>query len=319
MARPSSFIEAQAECQPDLSNQLNLWIQYLETEKYASIHTVRAYLTDVAHFLAFLTRHHAEQPGLSAVADADIRDFRAWLSRKANEGVVAASRARSLSGVRNFYTWLDRNGVLHNPTAGRLSTPKLPRKLPKAMTIDQVFKILSDSLDKDADWDVLRDRALIALLYGSGLRIAEALSLRVKDIESADGMLCVLGKGKKERMVPLLTPVKRIIQTYQDALIAQGISRKSDQPIFIGKRGGVLNAGVAQRSIREIRHRYGLPDSFTPHALRHSYATHLLAEGMNMREIQELLGHVSLSTTQRYTDVDIEALMRIHKTAHPRS
>lgn len=311
MAHPSSFLIAQNECKEDLKSALNAWISYLETEKFASSHTIRAYLTDIAHFLSFLTRYHAEEPCLATVSAYDLRDFRAWLSKKAGQGVATTSRARSLSGVRNFYNWLDNNGVLHNPTARHLAMPKLPKKLPRAVAAAPLLAMLQALKMDDAR---ARDYALVMLLYGSGMRISEALSLNIADLNVNQGVIRVTGKGNKQRDVPYLTPVKEAVNAY----LAMRALGDSTAPVFIGAQGGRLHAGVAQRDMRNLRREFGLPETLTPHALRHSFATHLLAEDMNLREIQELLGHASLSSTQRYTDVDTTRLMEIHKKAHPR-
>lgn len=311
MARPASFLEAYHCCAPDLKEGLERWITYLDTEKYASAHTMRAYLTDMGHFLSFLSGHLGLAPGLADVADCDLRDFRAWLSKKAGQGAAATSRARSLSGVRNFYNWADKNGLLHNPNAARLQPPKRPHKLPRAIEVQGLLALLR-VLSTRTDRQGRQDYALVLLLYGSGLRISEALSLNVGDITG--DTLRIMGKGRKEREVPLLRPtmdaIADILQTRPGA--------ESGAPLFIGARGGRLNPGVAQRRMRDLRREFGLPETLTPHALRHSFATHLLAEDMNLREIQELLGHASLSTTQRYTEIDTSRLLEIHKKAHPR-
>ena len=312
MARPAVFLKGYEASADNLRGCLENWITYLETEKFASQHTIRAYLTDIGHFLSFLSRHLGGKPGLADIADCDLRDFRSWLSKKAGEGAQATSRARSLSGVRNFYTWADKNGILHNPNPDRLQTPKTPHKLPRAVDAGRLLALLK-SLAARSDTQARRDYALILLLYGSGLRIAEALSLHIGDIDGDS--LRITGKGGKQREVPLLIPALRAIEDYLQTRKGAG----AEEPLFTGSRGGRLNPGVAQRRMRDLRREFGLPETLTPHALRHSFATHLLAEDMNLREIQELLGHASLSTTQRYTDIDTTRLLEIHKKAHPRA
>ena len=308
---------ALALCASDLQQRLHQWQDYLAHEKHASRHTVRAYCGDISSFITFLHSHLGEAPAMHHVADAHVRDFRAWLSRKAMEGAGNASRARSLSGLRNFLRWLDTNGHGHNAQIKIINTPKLPRKLPRPLHENQAERLIdaADLLVKE-DWVGQRDRALFTLLYAAGLRIDEALSLNIKDMPNTeDRFITVRGKGGKERRVPILPIAKQTLRAYLDQCPYEATP---ERPIFIGKRGGRLNQGVAQKAMRDLRGVLGLPDTATPHALRHSFATHLLQNGANLREIQELLGHASLSSTQRYTDVNAEELLKIHKQFHPR-
>ncbi len=305
-----------ALCAGDLKNQLEKWQDYLQFEKQVSRHTLRAYSSDVSHFISFMADHLGEPPCLNNLSDIKIRDFRAWLAQKAMQGSGNASRARTLSGLKNFMSWMDKNGVMHNPALGVLRTPKLPHKLPKPLLEKQAFNLLdSTELIESQDWISLRNRALFTLLYGCGLRIDEALSLNMKDLPK-DGFLKVLGKGSKERMVPVIASVSRALDNYLECL---PYNNDPQAPLFVGQKGKRLNQGVAQKAMRDLRALAGLPENATPHALRHSFATHLLQNGANLREIQELLGHSSLSTTQRYTEVDTSELMRIYKSAHPRA
>lgn len=304
-------------CGPDLADQLHKWQDYLQHEKQVSPHTFRAYCSDITHFITFMNEHHGKAPSLETIADASITDFRAWLSRKAIGGAGNASRARSLSGIKNLINWLDRNGILHNAALKVLRSPKIPRKLPRPLHESQAFEVLENAnlLTKE-DWIGQRDRALFTLLYGCGLRIDEALSLNISDIPPDDLPLRVIGKGRKERIVPIIPIVRNTL----NAAIAQcPYDTSPDQPIFRGQRGGRLSQGMAQKSMRTLRVTLGLPETATPHALRHSFATHLLQNGANLREIQELLGHASLSSTQRYTDVNAKEMLRIYKAAHPRA
>lgn len=308
--------ETLAICAPDLQARLEQWTDYLRHEKALSRHTLRAYHSDIAHFITFLREHFGEPPGLNTLSQVTIRDFRSWMSNKANTGAGNASRARSLSGIKNLLNWLDKNGIMHNAAIQTVRSPKLPHKLPKPLHEKQAFRVLEDAglLIKD-DWIEQRNRALFTMLWGCGLRIDEALSLNIADLPR-DGFMRVLGKGGKERQVPVLGVVEQALTTY---LALCPFPEKSDRPIFVGARGGRLNQGVAQKAMRDLRMSLGLPGNATPHALRHSFATHLLQNGANLREIQELLGHASLSTTQRYTEVDAKKLIEIHKAAHPRS
>lgn len=307
-----------ALCAADLQIQLTRWQDYLAHEKHVSRHTLRAYCADLSHFVSFLAQHLGNPPGLADVSDAKLRDFRAWLSRKAMEGTGNASRARSLSGLKNFLRWLDKNGVLHNAAISVIQSPKLPRKLPRPLEEKQSFEMLESAnlLVKD-DWTGLRNRTLFTLLYGCGLRIDEALSMNIKSIP-APGIseLRIIGKGSKERLMPMIKPVEVLLRHYLDLHPHRD---EPNAPLFLGVRGGRLNAGVVQKTMRDLRVSLGLPETATPHALRHSFATHLLQNGANLREIQELLGHASLSTTQRYTDLNAKELISIYQNAHPRA
>lgn len=300
-------------CAPDLAEALGKWERWLRSEKNVSPHTLRAYRQDVGQFVGFLAGHHEKAVGLNALSDADIRDFRAWLSRRSMDGAGAASRARSLSGVRNLIRWLDREGILHNAALAIVRSPKQPHKLPRALHEKQAFRI-TDAPEGGEDWVSLRDRALFMLLYGSGLRVGEALGLDIKHLPR-DGFLRVMGKGRKERQVPVLAVVERTLNEY---LHACPFPETPDRPLFPGERGKRLNQGVAQKAMRTMRNALNLPETATPHALRHSFATHLLQNGANLREIQELLGHASLSTTQRYTEIDGAELLKVYNKAHPR-
>ena len=295
---------------PDLSAKLDEWRRWLAVEKNVSRHTLRAYSADVMQFLTFLMHHHGKPPSINDLAAVDIRNFRAWQSRLHMDDLCNASRARSLSGVKNFLKWLDREGVMHNAAISVMRSPKLPRKLPRPLQEKQAFTVLHESGEAET-WLAKRDRALFTLLYGAGLRIDEALSLNIKNLPR-DGLIRVMGKGQKERQVPILDIVEQEINKYRADC---PFPETPDRPLFLGAQGKRLNQGVAQKVLRELRNSLGLPENATPHALRHSFATHLLQNGANLREIQEMLGHVSLSTTQRYTDINAKELMDVYKKA----
>ncbi len=299
----------------DLEQAHQKWMVWLQHEKHVSPNTFRAYESDVRQFFEFLAHHHAGELSINRLSGAKLSDFRAWLSRKAMDGASSASRARSLSGVKNFLNWMDKQGIAHNASIKNLRGPKLPHKLPRPLEQPQAFRLI-DGVEDHAklDWLGLRDKALFVLLYGCGLRINEALSLNINDLPR-DGFIRVLGKGRKEREVPVLKGVEKALKAY---LAECPFPQTKDRAVFVGEKGARLNQGVAQRVLRNMRGVLNLPETATPHALRHSYATHLLQNGANLREIQELLGHASLSTTQRYTEVNAEELMRIYKAAHPR-
>nr|WP_274389766.1 tyrosine recombinase XerC [Azospirillum doebereinerae] len=302
---------------PDVQDTLVHWQRWMESERNVSPHTLSAYVTDVAEFLRFLTEYRGgSPPSMNDLAGMKAGEFRAWLSRLAMDGLVGASRARKLAAVRNLFRWMDRDGRLHNPAIATLNTPKVLRPVPRPLTEIDTDRFLDEAeQDREEPWIGKRDRALFTLLYGCGLRISEALGLARKDAPLGES-LRVTGKGRKERMIPVLPAVTEAVQAYLDTC---PFTLAPDGPLFVGVRGGRLNAGIAQHQMQKLRGLMGLPDSATPHALRHSFATHLLADGGDLRAIQDLLGHASLSTTQRYTDVESEQLMNVYRSAHPRA
>ncbi len=302
---------------PDLEDRFNAWVEFLKYEKHYSKHTLRAYSKDVLYFFEFLTNHLGKPPSMNDLGDTSIGDFRNYLSKRLMEGASNATRARQLSSIRSFMKWLDKNGFLHNAAVGLIRTPKQHRKLPKPLPEKQAKELINahEQLGNQEEWIAYRDQALFTLLYGCGLRIDEALQLNFKT-RPQNGSVRVLGKGGKERIVPVLPIVEKMIDDYMRHC---KYNFADDTPLFLGARGGRLNQGVIQRQLRTIRANLGLPASTTPHALRHSFATHLLVHGGNLRVIQELLGHASVSTTQRYTDLDQEQLLEVYKHAHPRA
>ena len=310
MASPFDLESAVAD---DLYTAVTTWQTWLKIEKNVSKHTFRAYTSDLGQFLNFLREHYDGEVGLNTLSSTTLTDFRSWLSRKSMDGLKASSRARSLSGIKNFLSWLDKNGYMHNAFIGLVRTPKLAHKLPRPMEEVQAFRLLFDKATDD--WVSLRDRALFTLLYACGLRINEALALNISDLPQ-DDFLRVMGKGRKERQVPILPIVVTALNEYRAAC---PYTETPNRPLFMGERGKRLNQGIAQKSLRDVRAELHLPDTATPHALRHSFATHLLQNGANLREIQELLGHSSLSTTQRYTEINAEELIKIYKSAHPKN
>ncbi len=317
MAQPTCIKnDTIGKCAGDLADQLLKWADYLRYEKKVSPHTLRAYGADVSHFINFMFDHLSKQPCLNDISELDIRDFRSWLSKKTIQKSSNASRARSLSGVKNLLTWLDKQGIVHNAAIKTVRSPKLPHKLPRPLLADQAINVIDNAgMLENHDWIGVRNHALFMLLYGCGLRINEALSLNLNDLPR-DGFLRVMGKGQKERLVPTLPLVETTLDKYINEC---PYSNAPNRALFLGSRGGRLNQGVAQKAMRDIRVILGLPENATPHALRHSYATHLLQNGANLREIQELLGHASLSTTQRYTEINAEEMLKIYKSAHPRA
>jgi integrase/recombinase XerC len=294
------------------------FLDWLARERQASPLTVAAYARDTAAFLGFLTRHLGAEPDLPALAALRQADLRAWLAAEAEAGAGNATRARHLAAVRSFFRFLARRHGLANAAPGLLATPRVPRPLPRALAPSEALAAArQEGAAQDNPARAARDIALFTLLYGSGLRIAEALALDVRDapLPGGEGGLRVLGKGSKQRIVPVLPAARQAIAEW----LALHPCATPDAPLFVGARGGRLDAAVAQRVLRHYRRLAGLPEHATPHALRHSFATHLLEGGADLRAIQELLGHASLSTTQRYTSVDATRLLAVWRAAHPRA
>ena len=306
-----------------LGAALRAWRDWLKSERRLSAHTLTAYEHDVAAFLGFMTTYLGKPPNLDALARLKPAEFRAWLAERAREGMARTSTARAFSSVRSFFRFLDKRGLAHNASIGAIQTPKLPRSVPKALTERDMDDLLDAPAEVERDpWLDLRDAAVLLLLYGAGLRIGEALSLSKGTVEgllkAGQDTLSVTGKGNKTRLVPLLPQALEALAAYRDACPYLP-ARRPDEAFFIGARGGALDPAIVQKRVREIRRGLGLADSVTPHALRHSFATHLLGAGGDLRTIQELLGHASLSTTQRYTDVDSARLSQVYRAAHPRA
>ncbi|GLQ59177.1 tyrosine recombinase XerC [Gluconobacter japonicus] len=304
------------------------WTEWLTHERRSSLRTVEAYRHDIVLALAFFEQHLGGDVDLTSLAKLSLADLRAWLAhetarsekptrRATNADSRARSRARRVSALRSFYRYLAIRFDISNPAPGLLATPRLKKRLPRPLGQEQALAA-PEGISDDAYTSAaaLRDKALFTLLYGTGLRIGEALALDVRDLSNAgENMLRVVGKGGKERLVPLLPAVRETLETWK----AAHPSPSPDAPLFCGTRGGRLNPGVAQRAMREWRKGEGLPDSATPHALRHSFATHLMEGGADLRAIQELMGHASLSTTQAYTLADEKHLLDVWRKAHPRA
>lgn len=293
------------------------FLAWLSAERRASPLTVEAYGRDIAACLGFLTRHLGAEVDLAVLGGLRAADLRAWLAWEAGKGIGAATRARHLSALRSFFRYLARRQGVDNPQVKLLAAPRSHKPLPRALTPPDARAVAEEIGEvSEVAATQARDTALFSLLYGSGLRIAEALALDVADapLPGSEAMLRVVGKGAKERIVPVLPAVREAVAAW----LRLHPSPTRDAPLFLGEKGGRLNAGVAQRTMRVFRQQHGLPEHATPHALRHSFATHLLAGGADLRSIQDLLGHASLSTTQRYTAVDTAQLMAVWRRTHPR-
>ena len=306
--------------EPAVVKALADWQDWLTHEKHYSAHTLDAYSRDVISFFKFLGRHLGHAPGLEDLDRLSTRDFRGYLARQNAEGLERTSTARAMSTLKTFFKYLVREGRIENTVIQTVRIPKVPKSIPKALSIQDALTALDvvEELSDDV-WVGKRDKALLTLLYGCGLRLGEALKLsRDEGLRALDGdaSLVISGKGGKQRLVPVLPAVSIAIQDYLDVCPFQF---EGDAPLFVGVRGKRLNPAIAQKTVRELRALLKLPDSATPHALRHSFATHLLGGGGDLRTIQELLGHASLSSTQRYTEVDGEHLSMVYDATHPRA
>jgi len=297
--------------------EFSIW---LETERRASPMTIEAYQRDIGNFIGFLVEHLGGEPHVSDLKSLTRHDVVAWLARRrSQDNLAASSRARAASSLRAFYRFLDRRLDSANAKAMMFESPRRPHRLPRPLPekiAPQTIEMASEGDGDDAPaWVLARDAAILSLLYGAGLRLSEALALTGRDVPSGE-QLRVFGKGRKVRIVPLIRAVREAVNEY--ARLCPYPSAPDEQ-IFRGEKGGPLNPRMVQRLMEKLRHRLGLPETATPHALRHSFATHLLANGGDLRSIQALLGHASLSTTQIYTGVDAARLMKVHAESHPRA
>lgn len=301
---------------PALGAALSDWLAQLSALQGAASNTIDAYRRDVAGFLHFQSRHRGGAAGIAAIAATSQSDLRAWMAEERGRGISARSLARSLSAVKSFTSWVsDRTGI-EATTVLSTRGPKYRRKLPRPLSETGAADLLS-SIGDDAreDWIAARDTAVVTLLYGLGLRISEALSLTGADYP-LPAVLRITGKGNKTRILPVLPLAAEAVAAYVQQCPYEP---EPDQPLFRGARGGPVNPRLIQFAMQRARLRLGLPATATPHALRHSFATHLLTAGGDLRAIQELLGHASLSTTQAYTAVDAARLMEVYEKAHPRA
>jgi integrase/recombinase XerC len=303
---------------PDLQNARMGWLKMLANERRLSSETVEAYERDTRQFLQFLTGHCGGAPGIADIAELRAADLRAFLAARRNGGVGARTLGRGLAGVRSLLRFLERRGLANAAGAAALRAPKQPKSLPKPLTAADAKRVVSPSEQlAEEPWIAARNAAVLTLLYGCGLRISEALGLAAAELASPrDSVLRVTGKGGKTRLVPVLPAALQAIGEYRRLcpyhLDPQGL-------LFRGARGGPLNPAIDQREMAKLRSALNLPQTATPHALRHSFATHLLGRGGDLRTIQELLGHASLSTTQIYTGVDTARLLEVYEAAHPRA
>ncbi len=303
---------------PKVAAEIESWLSYLGAERRMSGKTVEAYQRDVLQFLGFLAEHLGGAPSLRDLAALTPADVRAFLASRRAVGIGSRSLMRTLAGTRAFARYLERNGKGQVGALAAVRAPKIGKTLPRPLQAADAKRMADADLpagDGHEPWIHARDAAVLGLLYGAGLRISEALGLKRGNIGAADAVT-VTGKGRKQRMVPVLPQVQKLIADYV-ALCPYDLP--DDGPLFVGAKGGPLSPRVVQLAMARLRGALGLPETATPHALRHSFATHLLARGGDLRSIQELLGHASLSTTQIYTQVDAERLIEAYRSAHPRA
>ncbi len=291
-----------------------LWLSALRHERRASPNTLRAYGDDVSRFLGFQRGHLGGAVSEKSLAKLRPADIRAFIAARRSEGLGAGGVQRALAAIRSFYKFLAREGVLENAAPRAVRTPRIKRGLPRPLSETDAFRVLDEAGEHDVEWLGARDAALLTLLYGAGLRVSEALSLRRGDVPLGE-TLTILGKGRKERVVPVLPLLRSAIDDYAAKIPFAGAP---SAPLFLSRRGRPMSPREAQSLMQRLRGRLGLPERATPHALRHSFATHLLQGGGDLRSVQELLGHASLSTTQTYTAVDMRQLMETYQSAHPR-
>jgi integrase/recombinase XerC len=300
----------------EVRRRLDGWLAELAHVRRLAPKTLEAYTRDARQFVGFLAEHTGGAVSLHLLQELRPADFRAFLAHRRGNDAGSRSLARTLSALRSFFRYLEREGLASGDTLAAVRAPKRPHSLPKALTESEARQVVQDpgALD-ETPWIAARDTAVLALLYGAGLRISEALSLTASNF-AGDGALRIVGKGGKTRLVPVLPIIRESVAVYRDLCpFAPGPAA----PMFRGAKGGPLSPRIIQQKIERLRGALGLPPSATPHALRHSFATHLLSHGGDLRAIQELLGHASLSTTQVYTQVDTERLMQSYAAAHPRS
>ncbi len=301
----------------DLDRLVAAWLDHLSLERGHSDNTRKAYARDAEQFLRYLKTVVGEKPTLADLAKINGRTFRGFMAARRREGASSRSLARTLSALRAFFRWLETSEQLRNRAILQVGLPKVPRSLPKPLTRPKAMDVVQARSEDELDWVAARDTAVLLLLYGAGLRISEALGICRKDAPTAQrDTIRIVGKGDKERLVPILPIIIEAIETY---LAQCPYPIEPDDRLFLGVRGGPLSPRIIQLAVARLRERLGLPHNATPHTLRHSFATHLLAAGADLRQIQELLGHASLSTTQSYTEVERDRLLAVYDAAHPRA
>jgi integrase/recombinase XerC len=301
----------------DLADTIRDWFAALEHERGATPHTLAAYQRDLRQFLDWLKGELGHAPCLADLARLDAKRFRAFMAHRRRAGFSGRSLARSMSALRSFFRWLEAEELMRNRGIRQIALPKVPHGIPKPLTVPKAAAVVDAGPGAELDWIAARDIAVLLLLYGSGLRISEALGLTRGEAPVAGrDILRIKGKGGKERLVPVLPVTQGAVERY---LALCPMPLEPHGPLFRGAKGGPLSPRIVQLAMERMRDALELPATATPHALRHSFATHLLSAGADLRQIQELLGHASLSTTQVYTEVDRERLLAVYDKAHPRA
>ena len=299
---------------PDLEYEYNNWLNYLSNIKKLSQNSVVSYKNDLSKFFIFFQDYIEKNIGLKEIESIKISEFRSFLTYRRNSEISSNSIARNISALKSFFRFLIKNNKIKESSVFSLKSPKLKKSLPRPINVDLAIQVIKQAEEiEDEKWIGLRNKAILILLYGCGLRISEALSLNYDDVQNEDHIL-IKGKGEKERIVPMMPYIKKGIENYLEACPKEIISGEA---LFIGKRFSRLSPRIIQYALEKIRTALSLPETATPHALRHSFATHLLDSGGDLRTIQELLGHSSLSTTQKYTKVETSKLLEIYKKSHP--
>tara|TARA_B100001559_G_scaffold223596_1_gene187718 strand:- start:3606 stop:4550 length:945 start_codon:yes stop_codon:yes gene_type:complete len=299
---------------PDLEYEYNNWLNYLSNIKKLSQNSVVSYKNDLSKFFIFFQDYIEKNIGLKEIESIKISEFRSFLTYRRNSEISSNSIARNISALKSFFRFLIKNNKIKESSVFNLKSPKLKKSLPRPINVDLAIQVIKQAEEiEDEKWIGLRNKAILILLYGCGLRISEALSLNYDDVQNEDHIL-IKGKGEKERIVPMMPYIKKGIENYLEACPKEIISGEA---LFIGKRFSRLSPRIIQYALEKIRTALSLPETATPHALRHSFATHLLDSGGDLRTIQELLGHSSLSTTQKYTKVETSKLLDIYKKSIP--
>ena len=300
----------------DLEYEYNNWINHLTNIKKLSQNSVISYKNDLSKFLIFFQDYIEKNIGLKEIENIEISEFRSFLTHRRNSEISSNSIARNISALKSFFRFLIKNNKIKESSVFNLKSPKLKKSLPRPINVDLAIQVIKQAEEiEDEKWIGLRNKSILLLLYGCGLRISEALSLNYDDIQNEDHIL-IKGKGEKERIVPMMPYIKKGIENYLEACPKEIISGEA---LFIGKRFSRLSPRIIQYSLEKIRTALSLPETATPHALRHSFATHLLNHGADINSVKELLGHTSLAATQIYTHTSMEKIKSIYKKSHPRN
>lgn len=304
------------DIEPNFKKNITNWLNHLKDNKKYSKHTIKAYITDLFYFLEFISKHCGEKISVKLISELSVRDFRAWLAKRNKEDHAQSSNSRALSVLKSFYKFLKKAEGVENQQILAIKLGNIKKPLPKALSAEKALEASKAISELSDTWVGQRDLALLTLIYGCGLRIGEALNFKKSDIpQNENNPVKIKGKGNKERIVPVMNYIINELNKYVKACpynLDEGV-------LFRGEKGGELNPDVFRGRLRKLRGYLGLPEHTTPHSFRHSFATHLLAGGGDIRTIQELLGHENVSTTQRYTKVDAENLMLNYKAFHPMS